>query len=77
MSNPKLIIVVDGGVVQNVLTDTINLGVDVHLLNYDDLFASKGDPAGLLELEVDPKEVALVISGKHPSIKAMKSTELT
>ena len=65
----RLVIVVEGGVVQNVMADKSMADVEVHLLDYDNLRAGQKDPTVEQWVEINPSQVELVISGEHPDVK--------
>jgi hypothetical protein len=61
----KLVIVVSGGVVQNVMADKSMSDVEVHLLDYDNLAAGQSEPTVEQWVEVNPSQVRLVLAGQH------------
>lgn len=65
----RMVIVVEGGVVQNVMTDKSMADVEVHLLDFDNLRGGQIDPTVELGVEVNPEQVELVISGEHEDVK--------
>jgi hypothetical protein len=65
----RMVIVVSGGVVQNVMADQSMSDVEVHLLDYDNLKAGQTSPTVEQWVEVNPEQVEMVIAGEHPDQK--------
>jgi hypothetical protein len=65
----RIVIVVEGGVVQNIMTDNPRSEVSCFLVDYDNLKGGQTEPPGEWYLELNPAEVELCATGEHPDIK--------
>lgn len=65
----RIVIVVEGGVVQNIMTDNPESEVVCFLVDYDNLKEGQTEPPGEWEPELNPAEVELCATGEHPDIK--------
>jgi hypothetical protein len=75
VQDERIVIVVEGGVVQNIMTDNPRSNVVCFLVDYDNLKGGQTEPPGEWCPELNPEEVELCATGEHPQYQALSGRE--
>lgn len=69
MEDERIVIVVEGGVVQHIMTDNPESRVACFLVDYDNLKGGQTTTPGEWPPELNPEQVELCVTGEHPDMK--------